>query len=65
VGLARRSAFSSRRLFENRSVGDAGKWIVKNLEAEGLPDYEMVWDRTRHWEPPLDGLAAGSLRISR
>jgi hypothetical protein len=40
-----------RRLFEDRSVGDVGKWIVKSLDAEVWPDYEMVWDRTRAWEP--------------
>jgi hypothetical protein len=44
-----------RRLFENRSIGDVGKWIVKNLEAEVWPDYDMVWDRTKEWEPPRDG----------
>ena len=44
-----------RRLFEDRSVGDVGKWIVKNLEAEVWPDYDMVWDRTRTWEPPRSG----------
>jgi hypothetical protein len=44
-----------RRLFEDRSVGDVGKWIVKNLEAEVWPDYDMVWDRTKEWEPPRDG----------
>jgi hypothetical protein len=44
-----------QRLFEDRSVGDVGKWIVKNLEAEVWPDYDMVWDRTRKWEPPRDG----------
>jgi hypothetical protein len=49
-----------RRLFEDRSVGDVGKWVVKNLDAEVWPDHEMVWDRTREWEPPLDDLAAGS-----
>ena len=54
-----------RRLFEDRSVGDVGKWIVKNLEAEVWPDYDMVWDRTREWEPPLNDLAAGSLRTPR
>jgi hypothetical protein len=41
-----------RRLFEDRSVGDVGKWMVKNLDAEVWPDYDMVWDRTRTWEPP-------------
>jgi hypothetical protein len=54
-----------RRSFEDRSVGDVGKWIVKNLEAEVWPDYDMVWDRTREWEPPLNDLAAGSLRTPR
>jgi hypothetical protein len=44
-----------RRSFEDRSVGDVGKWIVKNLEAEVWPDYEMMWDRTREWELPRDG----------
>jgi hypothetical protein len=43
-----------RRLFEDRSVGDVGKWIVKNLEAEVWPDFDMVWDRTKEWEPPED-----------
>jgi hypothetical protein len=41
-----------RRLFEDRSVGDVGKWVVENLEAEVWPDYEMIWDRTRPWEAP-------------
>jgi hypothetical protein len=41
-----------RRLFEDRSVGDVGKWIVKNLDAEVWPDYDMVWDRMKKWEPP-------------
>jgi hypothetical protein len=41
-----------RRLSEDRSVGDVGKWIVNNLEAEFWPDYDMVWDRTKEWEPP-------------
>jgi hypothetical protein len=54
-----------RQLFEDRSIGDVAKWVVKNLEAEVWPDYEMVWDRTREWEPPLDDLAAGSLRTPR
>jgi hypothetical protein len=44
-----------RRLFEDRSVGDVGKWIVNNLEAEVWPDDDMVWDRTRKWEPPRSG----------
>jgi hypothetical protein len=44
-----------RRLFEDRSVGDVGKWIVANLDAEVWPDYDMVWDRTREWEPPRSG----------
>ena len=43
-----------RRLFEDHSIGDVGKWIVKNLDAEVWPDYDMVWDRTRAWEPPED-----------
>jgi hypothetical protein len=41
-----------RRLFEDRSVGDVGKWVVKNLEAEVWPDSDMVWGRKRGWEPP-------------
>jgi hypothetical protein len=36
-----------RRLFEDRSIGDVVKWVVKNLEAEVWPNYEMVWDRKR------------------
>jgi hypothetical protein len=48
-----------RRLFEDNSVTDVPRWIVANLDAGVLPDYDMVWDRTRGWEPPLDDLAAG------
>jgi hypothetical protein len=44
-----------RRLFEDRSIADVGRWIVNNLEAEVWPDYDMVWDRTREWEPPRSG----------
>jgi hypothetical protein len=44
-----------RRLFEDRSVGEVGKWIVNNLEAEVWPNDEMVWDRTSEWEPPRSG----------
>jgi hypothetical protein len=40
------------RLFEDRSVKDVSRWMVANLDAQVLPDYEMVWDRTRTWEPP-------------
>jgi hypothetical protein len=42
-----------RRLFEDRSVGDVGKWIVNNLEAEVWPDYDMVWGNLVKWKPPL------------
>jgi hypothetical protein len=48
------------RLFEDRSIGDVGKWIVNNLEAEVWPDYDMVWDRTREWEPPGGGKEAAA-----
>jgi hypothetical protein len=41
-----------RRLFEDRSVKDVPGWMASNLDAEVLPDYDMVWDRTREWEPP-------------
>jgi hypothetical protein len=41
-----------RSLFEDRSVNDVPRWIVANLDAEVWPDYDMVWDRTRTWEPP-------------
>jgi hypothetical protein len=44
-----------RRLFEDRSIGDVGKWIVQNLEAEVWPDYDMVWNQTREWKPPRSG----------
>jgi hypothetical protein len=43
------------RLFEDHSLGDVEKWIVKNLEAEVWPDYNMVWDRTTEWKPPRSG----------
>ena len=41
-----------RRLFEDRSVKDVPRWMVANLDADVLPDYDMVWDRTKKWEPP-------------
>jgi hypothetical protein len=41
-----------RRMFEERSVGDVGKWIVKNLEAEVWPDHEMMWGNAVRWKPP-------------
>jgi hypothetical protein len=41
-----------RRLFEDRSIKDVPGWMVANLDTEFLPDYEMVWDRTKAWEPP-------------
>ncbi len=41
-----------RRRFEDNSVTDVPRWMVANLDAEVLPDYDMVWDRTREWEPP-------------
>lgn len=41
-----------RRLFEDNSVTDVPSWMVANLDAEVLPDYDTVWDRTRKWEPP-------------
>jgi hypothetical protein len=44
-----------RRLFEDRSVKDVSRWMVANLDADVLPDYDMVWDRTRKWEQPRSG----------
>jgi hypothetical protein len=41
-----------RRLFEDRSIDDVERWVVANLDAEVLPDFIMMWDRTRTWEPP-------------
>jgi hypothetical protein len=41
-----------RRLFEDNSVTDVAKWMVTNLDAEVWPDFDMVWDRARPWEPP-------------
>ena len=41
-----------RRLFGDRSVKDMPRWMVANLDADVLPDYDMVWDRTKKWEPP-------------
>ena len=41
-----------RRLFEDRSVTDVSRWLVANLDTGVWPDYDMVWDRTREWEPP-------------
>ncbi len=45
-----------RRLFEDRSVTEVSRWMVANLDAEVWPDYDMVWDRTRPWEPPRSEL---------
>jgi hypothetical protein len=44
-----------RRLFEDRSIGDVERWVVANLDEKVWPDYEMVWHRTREWEPPRNG----------
>ncbi len=41
-----------RRLFEDTSVTDVPRWMVANLDAEVLPDDDMVWDWTREWKPP-------------
>lgn len=41
-----------KRVFEDRSVEDVPRWIVANLDAEVLPDYDMVWSQTREWELP-------------
>jgi hypothetical protein len=41
-----------RRLFEDRSVNNVPRWMVANLDADVLPDYDMIWDRTKTWEPP-------------
>jgi hypothetical protein len=40
------------RMFEDNSVKDVRRWMVANLDADVLPEYDMVWDRTRKWEPP-------------
>ena len=49
-----------RRLFEDASVKDVARWMMANLDAEFLPDFNMVWDRTEKWEPPTsDGRTAG------
>ena len=49
-----------RRLFEDDSDTNVAEWMVANLDAGVLPDFDMVWDRTRKWEPP--GEALESLR---
>jgi hypothetical protein len=54
-----------RRLFEDSSVRDVPRWVVANLNPEVWPNFDMMWDRTREWEPPLDDLAAGSLGTPR
>ena len=40
------------RMFEDESVRDVPTWMVMNLDAEVLPDFDMVWDRLKKWEPP-------------
>jgi hypothetical protein len=44
-----------RRLFEDNTVRDVPGWVAANLDADVLPDYDMVWDRTREWKPPRSG----------
>src|SRR5262249_46066628 len=44
-----------RRLFEDNTVRDVPGWAAAKLGAEVVPDYEMVWDRTREWKPPEPG----------
>lgn len=41
-----------QRLFEEQSVKDVPNWMLANLDAEFLPDFDMVWDRMREWKPP-------------
>jgi hypothetical protein len=41
-----------QRSFEDRSDKDVPRWLVANLDALVWPDFDMVWDRTREWEPP-------------
>jgi hypothetical protein len=38
-----------RRSFEDTSVRDVRKWMVASLDAEVLPDHDMVWDRAVKW----------------
>ena len=42
-----------RKLFEDRSAKDVPRWMVANLDAEVLPDFDMVWGNQVKWEPPL------------
>jgi hypothetical protein len=42
-----------RRLFEDRSVKDVPRWMVANLDAEVLPDFDMAWGNLVKWKPPL------------
>ena len=44
-----------RRSFEDNAVKDVPEWLVVNLEAEFLPDFDMTWDRKVKWEPPTTG----------
>ena len=39
-----------RRSFRDESVKDVGRWMVANLDAEVLPDFDMLWDRRVKWE---------------
>jgi len=43
-----------RRVFEDGSVKDVPRWMVTHLDAEVLPDYDVVWDRTKQWKSPGD-----------
>ena len=41
-----------RRLFEDDSVRNVAGWMVMHLDADVLPDFDMVWDRRKKWVPP-------------
>jgi hypothetical protein len=27
-------------------------WMVANLDADALPDFDMMWDQRKKWVPP-------------
>jgi hypothetical protein len=41
-----------RRVFEDRSIRDVPRWMVANLDADVLPDYDIFWGQASKWKPP-------------
>jgi len=42
-----------RRSFEDNSVGDGAIWVATHLDAEVMPEYNMILDVPVPWTPPV------------